>query len=292
MGSSVGEFIGLLLLDLLKILAPVLIVILIVGLVYIGLLIVKAKFADKSEQKIPQLLLGAFSQASILLIEKLPTLLIILAMITGFSFLVNFGTSVYKIYENQTRIKELTVFCKNLGNQDKIAQIIVGEKGFDSDGEYGMYEVDIYDSITGEVISENEYKIKGRDLRLDSMVINFEYSEIGGGSQKNLAFPYRIFSNKISPEDAIVLENLFTTDSPDTILDGEVEGMLGLSREAFRNRAKEFIEIIKDPLQSQELGIRSSYGNTITIPANAEEGDEYAISVEATGGLSLKKIEW
>ena len=72
----------------------------------------------------------------------------------------------------------------------------------------------------------------------------------------------------------------------------DIDEMLGLSRDAFRKRAKEFIEIIKDPIKSQEIGIRSTYGNTITIPANAQINDEYVIYIEGTGGLSLRKVSW
>lgn len=291
-GSSISDFIGLLLLDIVQLLLPALLVLLAIGLLYTFLQVINARFIEESNQSFSRLFAGGVSKTIILFIEKLPAILIILAMVTGFSLIMNLGNSFYKIYENQKRIKELSVFVKNLSHNDKIAQITVLEKDSDDEGDYGIYEIDIYDGITGDVISEGEYKIQGRDLRLDSMVINFEYSEIGAGVQRNLAFPYRIFSNKISPENAIVLESMFTSDNPEELFEKDIESMLGLSRDVFRKRAKEFIEIVKDPLQSQELGIRSAYGNTITIPSNAEEDDEYGIYVEGTGGLSLRKIEW
>ena len=124
------------------------------------------------------------------------------------------------------------------------------------------------------------------------MVINFDYSEIGAGKQRNLAFPYRIFSNEISPKNATILDSMFTLGNPDEFIENGVESMLGLARDTFRKRAKEFIEIVKDPIKSQELGIRVAYGNTITIPANAQKNNEYAIYIEGTGGLSLREVSF
>ena len=129
-------------------------------------------------------------------------------------------------------------------------------------------------------------KIYGTDLYFDSFVINFEYSEIGKGNQKNLAFPYRIYSEKISPENAIKFETFKT--NPEKFVEKESETVLGLSRDLYIERAKEFIEIINDPVQRQEMGIRSNYGNAITIHT-PQKGEVYTIMVNGTGGLKVKK---
>jgi hypothetical protein len=257
-----------------------------------NLLLLIGNNGDFSPQRILGLFVSSITKTVAFFIEQLPALIIILVTITGFSFIIDIGKSFYSIYENQQRIKELTVFAKNLGSNSKIAQIKVCDKEVNDNGEYGTYEIYIYDGITGDVISEKTYQLQGSDLRLDSMVINFDYSEIGAGKQRNLAFPYRIFSNEISPKNATILDSMFTLGNPDEFIENGVEGMLGLSRDTFRKRAKEFIEIVKDPIKSQELGIRVAYGNTITIPANAQKGDEYVIYIEGTGGLSLREVSF
>ncbi len=286
-----SSFLGQITLNVLQILTPTFIVLLVILVVYTLLQIISAKFLEKSDQKFSKLLVGGFSKTLSFLIEKLPSILILLAVITGLSLVINIGNQFYEISQNQKRIKELTVFVRNLSNNDKIAQITVKEKGGGYNDEYGVYKIDIYDGVSGDVVSEKEYTLPGRVLSLDSMVINFDYSEIGSGTQKNLAFPYRIFSNRVSAKNGTILENIFTSSESDTMIENSEEAMLGLSREAYRQRAKEFIQIINDPLQRQELGIRSSYGNTITIPVNAQPGDAYAVYVEGSGGLSFKKID-
>ncbi len=283
---SFNEIFGLILKDIFQLILPTLLVLLVIGIVYTGFQILRDK-TEQTDKENKELIIGGISKTILTFIEKLPSILELIAIVTGISLIVNIGASFYKIYDNQKRIKELSVFVKNLSSNDKIAHIIVKEKNFIE--KYGIYEVDIYDGITGDIISENEYKVEGWDLRLDALIINFDYSEIGSGAQKNVAFPYRLFSNMISPKNAIILETLFTSENPDELIENDIEGMLGLSRDAFRQRAKEFLQIIKDPLQSQELGIKSSYGNAITIPVNSREGDEFDIFIEGTGGLSFEK---
>ena len=292
--ESFLDYAKLLLSDLVEVLSPAWTVLLIIGGVYVflqlisNLLLLIGDDEDLSPQKILGLLLNSITK----FIEQLPALIIILVVTTGFSFVMNIGKSFSSIYENQQRIKELTVFAKNLSSNNKIAQIKVCDKGVNDNGEYGTYKIFIYDGITGDVISEKTYQLQGSDLRLDSMVINFDYSEIGAGKQRNLAFPYRIFSNEISPKNATILDSMFTLGNPDEFIENGVESMLGLARDTFRKRAKEFIEIVKDPIKSQELGIRVAYGNTITIPANAQKNNEYAIYIEGTGGLSLREVSF
>lgn len=292
--ESFLDYAKLLLSDLVEVISPAWIVLLIIGGAYAFLQLISTLLLligddeDLSPLKILGLLLNSITK----FIEQLPALIIILVVTTGFIFVMNIGKSFSSIYENQQRIKELTVFAKNLSSNNKIAQIKVCDKGVNDNGEYGTYKIFIYDGITGDVISEKTYQLQGSDLRLDSMVINFDYSEIGAGKQRNLAFPYRIFSNEISPKNATILDSIFTLGNPDEFIENGVESMLGLARDTFRKRAKEFIEIVKDPIKSQELGIRVAYGNTITIPANAQKNNEYAIYIEGTGGLSLREVSF
>ena len=275
--------------SLVDLIIPALIFLASLIVLYTILLVIKAKFLDKTEQKNSKLIAGSFSSTLIMLIEKLPSLLILLAAFIGLGLIKNIGTSFVKIYENQQRIKELSVFVQNLSSNDKLVQVTVGKKTRDSSGEEARnYRLNVYDSITGEVISESEFNEK--NLRIDFMVINFDYSEIKAGNHKNIAYPYRVFSDRIPPENARILETLFTAENPEPIIDSESEKMYGLSRESFTERAKEFLEIINDPEKSREAGIRSFYGNTITIPAGAQEGSRYAVCIEGSGGLSLKKL--
>lgn len=252
---------------------------------------INAKLLNKQNEdvKFGKLLLGGFSKAFTMIIENLSNFLIICAVIVCITLIMQFSNKITGMWETQARIKELNTYVKNLNNSEDIARITIKERktmGYDT---YSTYLIEVIDNITGDTVSEEEIRIPGRELKFDSMVINFEYSEIETGKARNVAFPYKVFSEKLAPDNGIKLKTIFTMDSIDEILELEAENVYGLSQDEFIKRANEFIQIIKDSSKSREMGIKSTYGETITIPASAKEGDEYIIRITGVGGLTLIK---
>lgn len=279
---------------IMEILTPFIFVLSILILLYTLFTACSEKFFSQESRNIKfgKLLAGGFSKSLTIIIEKLPSIIMIGTAITMISLISSFFNKTYQIWEQQQRIKELNTYVKNLTNADDIAFIKVKERRMLGSEIYSIYQIEVLDNITGEIISDEEIRLSGRELKFDSMVVNFEYSEIETGKEKNIAFPYRVFSEKLAPDNGIKLKTIFTMDSSlDELLELEASQAYGLSKDIFIKRAKEFIQIVKDPIKSREMGIKSSYGETLTIPRNAHPGDEFIVRITGVGGLTLVQIQ-
>ncbi len=279
---------------IMEILTPFIFVLSILILLYTLFTACSEKFFSQESRNIKfgKLLAGGFSKSLTIIIEKLPSIIMIGTAITMISLISSFFNKTYQIWEQQQRIKELNTYVKNLTNADDIAFIKVKERRMLGSEIYSIYQIEVLDNITGEIISDEEIRLSGRELKFDSMVVNFEYSEIETGKEKNIAFPYRVFSEKLAPDNGIKLKTIFTMDSSlDELLELEASQAYGLPKDIFIKRAKEFIQIVKDPIKSREMGIKSSYGETLTIPRNAQPGDEFIVRITGVGGLTLVQIQ-
>lgn len=279
---------------IMEILTPFIFVLSILILLYTLFTACSEKFFSHESRNIKfgKLLAGGFSKSLTIIIEKLPSIIMIGTAITIISLISSFFNKTYQIWEQQQRIKELNTYVKNLTNADDIAFIKVKERRMLGSEIYSIYQIEVLDNITGEIISDEEIRLSGRELKFDSMVVNFEYSEIETGKEKNIAFPYRVFSEKLAPDNGIKLKTIFTMDSSlDELLELEASQAYGLPKDIFIKRAKEFIQIVKDPIKSREMGIKSSYGETLTIPRNAQPGDEFIVRITGVGGLTLVQIQ-
>lgn len=279
---------------IMEILTPFIFVLSILILLYTLFTACSEKFFSQESRNIKfgKLLAGGFSKSLTIIIEKLPSIIMIGTAITIISLISSFFNKTYQIWEQQQRIKELNTYVKNLTNADDIAFIKVKERRMLGSEIYSIYQIEVLDNITGEIISDEEIRLSGRELKFDSMVVNFEYSEIETGKEKNIAFPYRVFSEKLAPDNGIKLKTIFTMDSSlDELLELEASQAYGLPKDIFIKRAKEFIQIVKDPIKSREMGIKSSYGETLTIPRNAQPGDEFIVRITGVGGLTLVQIQ-
>lgn len=286
---SLGSVVKTLFTSFLEILLPFIIFLAAVIVIYAFFSACNAKLLNKEneEAKFSKLLLGGFTKAFTMIIENISNILVAAAVIVGITLIMQFANKFYSIWEQQARIKELNTYVKNLSNSDDIARITIKERKTLSSNSYSVYVIEVIDNITGDVVSEEEIRVPGKELKFDSMVVNFDYSEIETGKARNVAFPYKVFSEKLAPDSGIKLKTIFTLDEIDELLELEAESAYGLSSDTFKKRAKEFISIVKDPVKSREMGIKSTYGETITIPASAKEGDEFIIRITGVGGLTL-----
>ena len=109
--ESFLDYAKLLLSDLVEVISPAWTVLLIIGGVYAflqlitNLLLLIGNDENLSPQRILGLFVSSITKTVTFFIEQLPALIIILVVITGFSFVINIGKSFYSIYENQQRIK-------------------------------------------------------------------------------------------------------------------------------------------------------------------------------------------
>ncbi|MCQ2587592.1 MAG: hypothetical protein MJ174_05695 [Treponema sp.] len=250
-----------------------------IGLVYIIFYVIEQKLT--SDNKVLKLIGAGFANCCSLALKNLHIIIISVIVIGCLNYILVFGNNIVNIYNKQQKIKELSLVVKNLSREKTVAEITLLKR----EGDDSYYKVIVFDNVAGEKVYENNIHLKGKKLYVDSIVLNFEYSEIESGNKNNIAFPYRVFSEKIEPVNGILLKTLYQ-DENDEVLQTESQSALGLSEETYRQRAAELIEIVKDPAKSREMGIRSSHGAYAEIPDSARENDVYIIKVENTGGLS------
>lgn len=188
----------------------------------------------------------------------------------------------------QQKVKELKTIVKQLDQRYKVADIEVIDQVYSIDKKSytTTLELKFYDySNSGIDIPKQKIIIKGNDIYVDALVINFEYSEISESGVKNLTIPYRIFSNEVAQKDAIKLDIKNEKDIPFIFLRKEEE-IYGVEPTTFNTGLQEILGYINDKEKAQKAGIRSIYGNA--VHKRVWKGSKETIWVEQTGGIILK----
>ena len=252
--------------------------------------IIKHKVILKSKANPLLVMTDGILQGLFYFIRKIPLLFVILCFACVFNSVLDVVNNVNQYVNNQKKIKELTAVVKNLSRTDLVCRITVTDKqtlsgasGKDSLVK-SQYRVDLFD-LDGNVINTDEYEIAGDELWIDSMCINFDYSEISSADRVNIAYPYRLYSEKISPEDGIQINNLFNKDGVPLIYELNKEQVLGMEYESYVQRVKELFGIIQNTSLRSEYGIRSFNGSV--LHQATKTGQVYNVSVNGSGGLTL-----
>lgn len=234
------------------------------------------------------LILDSLQAFFLSVLKYVPVVTVLLVTAVGINSLFLSVNRVSRIADNLKRIKELGVMLKNLSRSEDIARITMLDKrlGVNPSDVEKVYRVDIL-SEDGEVVSSQEVTLRGNRIAIDSITVNFEYSEIESGRRQNIAYPYRVYSELMKPDDAVPLTCMFNDEELPVIYCLEEDSIYGMTRDVFFQRLKELFDILKDEELSREMGIRSANGTVNHFVMNP--GDVYNISVEATGGLTVHK---
>ena len=138
------------------------------------------------------------------LIANIPMLLAIFVLLL---FIGGFGAGIDAIAEfsrNQQRISELSAVVRQLDQSYKVARIQVIDQNITAGTTTLKFEYFDYAKLDIPVTSQ-EITIPGFDIYIDALVLNFDYSEIVKGEKRNVALPYRVFSNAMPARDGIEL---------------------------------------------------------------------------------------
>ncbi|MFN8254830.1 MAG: hypothetical protein U0W24_04020 [Bacteroidales bacterium] len=227
----------------------------------------------------------AIAKVLLKMISNIPVFLavfIFLIMITGLSKTID---SVGDFFLKQQRIKELQSVLKQLDQRYKVAEVEVAD--YNQLLDETELNIRFYDyALLGLSDQVQTVKIKGQDIYFDAVVLNFEYSEITTGNEKNLVIPYRIFSDKIPQEMGVPL-NIADMNGIPFIFKRNDTDIYGMERNTYSQRVKEIMGYITDKNKAREAGIRSVYGNAVHKVVN--KGDVLNIWIEQTGGLVIKE---
>jgi hypothetical protein len=227
----------------------------------------------------PSMVLSAVFEACEKIIRSFAVLTPILAGII-FTLILTSGVlkltvEVTEFIEREKRIHELTVAIKYLEHSEKVLEVMVDSV---SDGITSLrlnYTArNPEDDSIPYVNWRKAVSIRGVDIYFDCLVLNFAYSEIASGRQKNIAVPYRIFSNIVPAEEGVSLLG--------NMADLAEEDDFGFIPPIYGERLK---QILLDQQVAKDMGVRSANGSAphrIVSP-----GDRFSVRIERSGGVNI-----
>ena len=221
------------------------------------------------------------------IISKLPVLLAVFLILFGIVGLSTAFNTIDDFVENEKRIKELKTVVKNLDKSYIVAKLEITDVDYVNDTT--SLNVYYYDYAFDDYLPDYQsISIKGRDIYFLNYVMNFEYSEIETGRKINLVLPYKIFSEKVSKDDGIMLQ---TTDSSGIpyIFRRDNDEIYGLDSLTYYSRLEEIAEFMTNPEKARKEGVRSFYAAAPHFINRIQKGQKIVVWVEQTGGLVLKK---
>jgi hypothetical protein len=129
-------------------------------------------------------------------------------------------------------------------------------------------------------------EIAGRELFIDAIVCNFDYSEISAGRSVNLAIPFKVFSDEVPEAEGVSLSILDESGLP-LMYRRSPEQLYGIGPEAYASRLAELMSAMRTDAAARGAGIvRSLYGDA--VHRGVRKGDSFVVWVEQSGGLTIK----
>lgn len=221
------------------------------------------------------------------IISNLPVLLITVLLLLGIVGLSTTFQKVDEFIENQERIKELQITLKNLNQRYIVATIEILE--IDDLSDRTKLEVSFFDNEKNDYLEEKQQiTIAGQDIYFLSFVLNFEYSEIENGDKKNIVVPYKIFSEKVSSSEGIILDIKDDNGIP-YIFHRSEEDVYGIDLETYNERLKDIAVLMTDDVKAKEAGVKSFYEAAVHNFKALKTGQKITIWVEQTGGIVIKE---
>jgi len=223
------------------------------------------------------------------IVSNVPVLLgifLFLFAIVGMS--TSFST-INTYLKNRQKIEELQTVVKHLDQSYRVAKMkIISYDQVTNETSLNIY---FYDNEIEDYLQKPQsIEIKGRDIYFLSYVLNFEYSQIETGKNKNIVIPYKIFSEEVAQDNGILLNITDSIGIPYAFKRSE-EDIYGMSKTTYDNQLLNISEFITDKNVAKKAGIRSFTGNFVHYNKQIYKGLELIIWVEQTGGIVLKEKE-
>jgi hypothetical protein len=206
--------------------------------------------------------------------------------------LVVLGSTIQSYISKVSRLQELQAVYKNISQDYLLADVTTTDIKTNPNGSVLTLKIEYYPyGDRKNSIASEEVSIEGTSVYIDCTQYNFEYSHIETGESKNLALPYRVFSNTISASEGINL-NPYSGDGIPYIFERTEKNLWGIEPQIYKERVAELVKIMNDPLKSKQEGIlRSSSGSALHFLA--QKNKTYRIYVTQIGGLTLaQKSDW
>ena len=181
------------------------------------------------------------------------------------------------------RVAELTATVRNLERRYKAVEVRV------DDLKEGRIKATLsfFDYKDPKAAARTQaVDIAGKELFIDAIVCNFDYSEIAAGEKVNLAIPFKVFSDELPEAQGVALSILDDSGVP-LMYRRPADQVYGISPEAYDARLAELTEAMRSDEAARGAGIvRSLYGDA--VHRAARKGESFVVWVEQSGGLSVK----
>jgi hypothetical protein len=186
----------------------------------------------------------------------------------------------------QKRIAELSATVRNLDRRYKAIDVSVEDV---TDGRIKA-TLSFYDYRDPKSPAKTQgVDIAGKELFVDAIVCNFDFSEIASGKAVNLAIPYRVFSDEVSESQGIAL-GLFDDKGIPLMYSRSADELYGIGPEVYGARLAELMASMRTDEAARGAGIaRSLYGDA--VHREAKKGDSFSVWVEQTGGITIKDAD-
>ncbi len=213
------------------------------------------------------------------------TLLIFVALL-GVSSAVN---AVDNFVQNQQKIQNLKTVVKNLSQDYQVAKIKILDYNYAK--HQTTFEISYYDYALKKYLpNKQKITIKGSQIYVLSLVLNFDYSQIETGQKINLAIPFKVFSDEVESRDAIPLNTLDSNGVPYIYHRTEAQ-LYGIDSTTYATLIREIAHYIKNPKDAKRDGVRSILAASPHNIKYPRRGQVYIIKVQPTGGLTLSQQE-
>jgi hypothetical protein len=183
----------------------------------------------------------------------------------------------------QKRIAELSATVRNISRRYKAVDVKI-----DDVKEGRIYAtLSFFDYRSQRAAAKTQsLEIAGKELFVDSLVCNFDYSEIAAGKETNLALPFKVFSDELPEARGVALSILDDSGTPYPYR-RSTEELYGIDAATYSSRLAELMAAIRSDDSARKEGIvRSIYGDA--VHRSAIKGESFTIWVEESGGLSIK----
>lgn len=221
------------------------------------------------------------------ILKFLPKLLLIVLVLIGVNSIFLNVHDVTQVVEDLKTIKEYSTVVKNIQKSQAYTRVTCTneEKKFNN-SPIKTYRIDII-AEDGDVISSQEVTLTGRKIIIDSINVNFEFSEIESGKYSNISYPYRVYSETMAPVNGIELQCIYNSEKLPVMYCLENHDIYGIPEDTYYTRLGQLFNIIKDENRSKQMGIRTTIGNAIIL--SMSEDDVIDITVENDKGISARR---
>lgn len=205
---------------------------------------------------------------------------------------------IYEYFDLQEEIENLEIAINNLSEEYKVATMDVLDV-YTSDSSLrlptgrlfpeGTTVAKLYFkfySPTGEFAFDQGVLLPGTEIHLDFVNLNFEYSKIKQGEENNLGIPMAVFSQNMSPDEAIPFK-IYSEEGYPLMFAPEINTIYGLEDNEYIRALQEISKFIKDANYAKVNGVRDISGQDIWTVVKA--GERYSYWVLNTGGMMLRK---